>query len=81
MSSAVRFRPCTSSDKLSFQSLFDANCPEYFPPNEGLDCERFLDENLATCGLCTAQKKVASAFGLMGSDPQQKEPQLDIARP
>ncbi len=32
--------------------LFDANCPEFFAPNERLDYAEFLDSNLLGYELC-----------------------------
>jgi N-acetylglutamate synthase-like GNAT family acetyltransferase len=47
--------------------LFDANCPEFFAPNERRDYEDFLNTHPATYELCIVEESVVGVFGLMGN--------------
>lgn len=40
------FRPFSSKYRTTCLALFDANCPEFFEPNERADLEAFLDGEL-----------------------------------
>lgn len=44
--------------------IFDANCPEYFAPNEREEYERFLEEVHDDYEVCEADGRVCGAFGL-----------------
>ena len=66
MKSEVTFRPFSSSDQQSCLALFDANCPEYFAPNERADYLGFLEKSPAGYELCLMEDAVAGAFGLIG---------------
>jgi len=66
MKSQVTFRPYSRDDKESCLGLFDANCPEFFAPNERADYQRFLEMGSSGYELCLINDEVAGAFGLMG---------------
>ena len=66
MKSQVTFRPYSRDDKESCLGLFDANCPEFFAPNERADYQRFLEVGSSGYELCLINDEVAGAFGLMG---------------
>ena len=66
MKSQVTFRPYSGDDKESCLGLFDANCPEFFAPNERADYQRFLEMGSSGYELCLINDEVAGAFGLMG---------------
>jgi GNAT superfamily N-acetyltransferase len=68
----VNFKPYASNHKHDCLALFDANCPEYFAPNERSDFERFLDTNQGEYELCIAAERVVGAFGLMGDDQHRR---------
>ena len=44
--------------------IFDANCPEYFAPNERQEYEDFLEEVPDDYEVCEADGRVCGAFGL-----------------
>ena len=44
--------------------IFDANCPEYFAPNERQEYEHFLEEVPDDYEVCEADGRVCGAFGL-----------------
>ena len=62
----MTFRPYSSNDRESCLGLFDANCPEFFAPNERADYQRFLEMGSSGYELCLVNDEVAGAFGLMG---------------
>ena len=64
----IVFRPYTLADKLDCLGLFDANCPEFFAPNERLDYAHFLGSDQQSYELCVIGEKTVGAFGLMGSE-------------
>ena len=45
-------------------SIFDANCPAFFAPNERQDYLRFLDGTPKGYEVCRVEGKVCGAFGL-----------------
>ena len=49
MATNVTFRSYVSTDKSVCLKLFDANCPEFFAPNERVDYAEFLDASLFSC--------------------------------
>lgn len=69
----VTFRPYTTIDQQSCIDLFDANCPEYFAPEERAHYLQFL----ATCPqgyeLCDVKGSVVGAFGLFDVDTHSSE--------
>ncbi|GAB2544981.1 hypothetical protein GCM10027065_15680 [Rhodanobacter koreensis] len=66
MATNVTFRPYSHTDKQACLGIFDANCPEFFAPNERADYESFLDADPANYELCVANAHVVGAFGLSG---------------
>ena len=72
MATNVTFRPYLPTDKLACLGLFDANCPEFFAPNERLDYVSFLDANQLSYELCLVGGQIVGAFGLVGYDLQHK---------
>ena len=65
MAAHVIFRSYSRSEREACLSLFDANCPEYFAPNERNDYANFLDTNPAGYELCIVNDQVVGAFGLI----------------
>ncbi|MEH6590742.1 MAG: GNAT family N-acetyltransferase [Halioglobus sp.] len=72
MAANVTFRPYVPTDKLACLGLFDANCPEFFAPNERLDYVGFLDDNPLSYELCLVEGQIVGAFGLVGDGSQLK---------
>jgi len=72
MSSKVTFRPYSSKDREICLGLFDANCPEFFAPNERADYLAFLESNPSGYELCLVDDDVAGAFGLIGNDGSRR---------
>jgi hypothetical protein len=72
METNATFRSYLPTDKLGCLGLFDANCPEFFAPNERLDYASFLDANPLKYELCLVEGQVVGAFGLVGDGLQQK---------
>ena len=66
MSPNLRFRSYLPTDKEACLELFDANCPEFFSPNERTDYENFLEANPDSYELCFGDGPVVGAFGLIG---------------
>ncbi|MGH8160027.1 MAG: GNAT family N-acetyltransferase [Rhodanobacter sp.] len=66
MATQVTFRPYSSTDKETCLGIFDANCPEFFAPNERADYAGFLDGHPANYELCVVDEHVVGAFGLSG---------------
>jgi GNAT superfamily N-acetyltransferase len=66
VAAGVTFRAYVSTDKNVCLSLFDANCPAYFAPNERRDYSAFLDANPPGYEICLRDEAVVGAFGLIG---------------
>jgi GNAT superfamily N-acetyltransferase len=66
MKAETTFRPYTTLDREVCLELFDANCPEFFAPNERDDYASFLDAGPKGYELCLVKDGVAGAFGLIG---------------
>ncbi|MGI9260703.1 MAG: GNAT family N-acetyltransferase [Woeseiaceae bacterium] len=60
----VTFRPYCSADVDTCLGIFDANCPEFFAPNEREDYLRFLECAPDGYEICEAEGRVLGAFGL-----------------
>jgi len=72
MATNITFRPYLPTDRLVCLSLFDANCPEFFAPNERLVYASFLDANQLSYELCLVGGQIVGAFGLAGYGLQHK---------
>lgn len=68
----VTFRPYEKSDCEACLTIFDANCPEFFGPNEREDYEQFLDELSDGYEVCEVEGKVSGAFGLLGDKEEKR---------
>jgi len=64
----MKFESYRPADKQACLKLFDANCPEFFAPNERVEYEGFLDANPSDYELCFDEESVVGAFGLLGDD-------------
>jgi len=62
----VTFRPYCNADYQACSDIFDANCPEFFAPNERQEYERFLQDLSEGYEVCEADGRVLGAFGLTG---------------
>ena len=60
-----------STDKSVCLKLFEANCPEFFAPNERVDYAEFLDASPLSYELCLVNGEVVGAFGLSENGLQQ----------
>jgi len=60
----INFKTYEARDKNACLSLFDANCPDYFAPNERAEYEEFLDENPSDYLLCAANDRIVGVFGI-----------------
>ena len=61
----INFRPYCDADHLACTSIFDANCPEFFAPNERQEYEEFLERASGEYEVCEVDGKVLGAFGLI----------------
>lgn len=66
MTQGLNFRNYSRTDQVICLNIFDANCPEYFAPNEKADYLKFLDSCPEEYELCEVSGKVMGAFGLFG---------------
>ena len=60
----ITFRPYRNADRQACTSIFDANCPEFFAPNERQEYEEFLEHVSGDYEVCEVDGKVLGAFGL-----------------
>ena len=68
----VKLRSYSPKDREACLAIFDANCPEFFAPNERFDYAEFLDSNPADYEVCLSEDKIIGAFGLAGKNPKFK---------
>src|SRR5687768_8807373 len=68
MAAHVTFRPYSFAERDACLSLFDANCPEFFAPNEREEYSNFLDTGPDGYELCITDDQIAGAFGLIGAN-------------
>lgn len=68
----IVFRPYSITDKEDCLSIFDANCPAFFAPNERDDYARFLDADPDGYEVCVLDDEVLGAFGLVDNCEQNK---------
>ena len=64
---AIRFQLYTQAHRLACLALFDANCPEFFAPNERADYAAFLDDPPAGYEVCVLDGVVVGAAGLVAN--------------
>ena len=69
MPDRVEFRPYHAADRAACLSIFDANCPAFFAPNERDDYLEFLDQCGGGYELCIADQEPAGAFGVFAEGP------------
>jgi N-acetylglutamate synthase-like GNAT family acetyltransferase len=62
----VIFRPYCNADFQACSDIFDANCPDFFAPNERQDYESFLENRPEGYEVCEVDGCVLGAFGLVG---------------
>lgn len=72
MNREISFSPFACKDRDTCLALFDANCPEYFAPNERADYVVFLESEPSGYTLCLIDGEVCGAFGLIGSDASRR---------
>ena len=63
--SIVRFRAWSREDREACLSIFDANCPSFFAPNERSDYASFLDTAPDGYEVCELAGRVVGACGLI----------------
>jgi len=66
--SETRFRDYAESDRSVCLAIFDANCPEFFAPNERDDYLGFLDSDPDGYEVCLIDNRVAGAFGVFAHE-------------
>lgn len=60
----ITFRPYCDADRQACTRIFDANCPEFFAPNERQEYEEFLEGVSGGYEVCEVDGTVRGAFGL-----------------
>ena len=60
----LRFRGFQPDDRDACLSLFDANCPEHFSPNERAAYAAYLADGADTYDVCVLGSRVVGAFGV-----------------
>lgn len=66
------FRQYCNSDYQACTDIFDANCPEFFAPNERQEYEVFLKDVSEGYEVCEVDGRVCGAFGLFGDGQSVK---------
>ncbi len=61
------FRPYSPSDRQACLAIFEANCPDFFAPNERADYQRFLDATPEHYEVFEERDGISGAFGLPGN--------------
>jgi GNAT superfamily N-acetyltransferase len=64
----VGFSPYDEAHRDRCLAVFDANCPEFFAPNERVEYVAFLDRSPAGYEVCLVDGEVAGAFGVIVMD-------------
>ncbi len=65
---SIQFRPYERTDLTACLALFDANCPQYFAPNERTDYAEFLQVRTEHYIVCLIERCVVGAFGIYPID-------------
>ena len=68
----ITFRPYRDADRQACISIFDANCPEFFAPNERQEFEEFLERISGGYEVCEVDGEVLGAFGLFVDSENMK---------
>ena len=68
----ITFRPYRDADRQACISIFDANCPEFFAPNERQEFEEFLERISGDYEVCEVDGEVLGAFGLFVDSENMK---------
>lgn len=68
----ITFRPNNSVDTKACMDIFEANCPEFFNPQERQDYTRFLVEAPEGYQVCEVDGRVLGAFGLLDESKNHK---------
>ncbi|MCV6620907.1 MAG: GNAT family N-acetyltransferase [Cellvibrionaceae bacterium] len=68
MKKDLLYRPYVSASLDDCLKLFDANCPEYFAPNEREDYKNFLEASPDAYELCCVSDKLIAAFGVFAEE-------------
>jgi GNAT superfamily N-acetyltransferase len=58
------FRPSTAGDRAACLAIFDANCPEFFAPNERADYAAFLDSASDAYTIVLSAGRAIGAYGV-----------------
>jgi len=66
------FRSYCSTDFQACTDIFDANCPEFFAPNERQEYEEFLKDVSQAYDVCEVDGQVLGAFGLFDDGTNEK---------
>lgn len=75
----ITFEPYSPARRIDCLSIFDANCPRFFAPNERIEYEQFLDGCPEDYLVCRMDGDVIGAFGLLpeGADARLSWIMLD----
>ena len=65
MTARASFRPYSVADKEACLAIFDANCPDFFLPNERDEYAGFLDAEYDGYEVCEVEGRVVASFGLL----------------
>lgn len=60
----MKHRPYCDADRRACLSIFDANCPTFFAPNERAEYLAFLEDVPAGYEVCELDGRVVGAYGL-----------------
>ena len=69
---SVSFRDYLPGDLARALEIFEANCPEFFAPDERAEYLEFLTTRPAGYQVATVAGRVVGAFGLIGADPGRR---------
>lgn len=70
--SEITFRPYCDTDKTVCLRIFDANCPDFFAPNERDDYQQFLASAAEGYEICEVDGSVVGAFGVFDDGAGEK---------
>ena len=63
------FRRFASADRGACLHLFDANCPQFFAPNERADYELFMTDASGDYQVCLLDGRIVGAYGVLAEGP------------